>query len=538
MKLWSLAGLVALALGATAVAQPAPVTAPALDKLFNRAGAATPGCAVGVEAKGSAPVLRAYGQADLEHGVPNTPETIFEAGSVSKQFTAAATLLLVKDGKLSLGDDAHIYLPELPDYGRPITIAELLGHTSGLRDWGSVEAMAGWPRGDRVYSLADVLRIASRQRVLNYAPGQRWSYTNTGYNLLALIVQRVSGRSLADFTRERLFVPLGMTHTSWRDDFRRVVPGRAVAYARETPGGAYEQLMPFEDAYGNGGLLTTVGDLLIWNRALGEHKLGDFVAGELERRTVLTDGHPVDYARGLFIQSHHGMREVSHSGATAGYRAWLGRFPDQGLSVAVLCNGADALGRTLPYDVADLYLPPGPPAAALTPAPASFAGWYASDRDGAPMHLALHDGQVETDRGVRLMLDASGGFTLALRDGASTGQGQVLPDGRLALDVTGDRTVFTRAETYAPAPAALAAIAGRYHSAEADATYRVTVDQEGLKLTVEERSGQTQVLKPAYDGAFADAETTLRPVHGTDGAVIAIRLSDDRAWDVRFDRVP
>ena len=162
-----------------------------------------PGCAVGVRAGNNSPVLRAFGMADLEHATPLSADSVFEAGSVSKQFTAAAALILVSEGRLALEDDVRKYLPELPDYGHPITVAELMGHTSGLRDWGDVEALAGWPRTERVYNMDDVLDIASHQHALNFVPGTAWSYTNTGFNLLALIVQRVSGMSFVDFTRQR-----------------------------------------------------------------------------------------------------------------------------------------------------------------------------------------------------------------------------------------------------------------------------------------------------------------------------------------------
>jgi CubicO group peptidase (beta-lactamase class C family) len=286
--------LLALAIAAC----PAPATRAqtvdsSIDSVFAKYSASTPGCAVGVERAGQPVLVRAYGAADLEHGVPNRVDTVFEAGSVSKQFTAASILLLAQDGRLSLQDPVRKYIPELPDYSGPITVAELLGHTSGLRDWGGVEDIAGWPRGDRVYSMDEVLHVAARQGALNYMPGSAWSYTNTGYNLLAIIVERVSGKKLPAFSRERIFVPLGMTHSQWRDDFRRLVRDRAIAYSAGAAG--YQQNMPFEDAIGNGGLLTTVGDLLTWNRALSQGALGPFVRAELERRSTLNDGRAVNY---------------------------------------------------------------------------------------------------------------------------------------------------------------------------------------------------------------------------------------------------
>src|SRR5438034_707761 len=202
-----------------------------IDVIFSRfTRADSPGCAVGASI-GAEPVFTvAYGMADLEHDVRLTPESIFEPGSVTKQFTAAAVLLLAQQGKLALDDPIRKYIPELPDADASITIRHLLNHTSGLRDWGSVEGLAGWPRTTRAYTHAHVLDILSRQRALNYPPGAEYSYTNSGYNLAAILVGRVAGKSLSDFTRESIFTPLAMSSTSWRDDFRRIVKNRAIAY--------------------------------------------------------------------------------------------------------------------------------------------------------------------------------------------------------------------------------------------------------------------------------------------------------------------
>src|SRR5437763_15522226 len=237
--------------------------APKVDKVFAKWSSTTPGCAVGVATDGAPALAVGYGMADLEHDVPIVPDTIFEAGSVSKQFTAAAVLLLARDRKLSLDDPVRKYVPELPDYGQPLLIRHMLNHTSGLRDWGSVAALGGWPRTTRVHTHAHVLELVSHQHALNFPPGTQWSYSNTGFNLAAIIVQRVSGIPFPEFTKQRLFTPLEMTHTSWRDDYTRIVKTRAVAYSSGRDG--FRTDMPFENVYGNGGLLTTVGDLLKWN---------------------------------------------------------------------------------------------------------------------------------------------------------------------------------------------------------------------------------------------------------------------------------
>src|SRR5690554_4502372 len=174
-----------LLLTASTLLLPAGLNSQALpagvDSLFSRfASLETPGCAVGVAHAGEV-AARGYGAAELEYRIPNTPETIFEAGSVSKQFTAAATLLLAQEGRISLDDDVRQYIPELPDYGEPITIRQLITHTSGLRDWGTVAGIEGWPRGSRVHDHDDMLEIVARQTSLNYPPGEHYSYTNTGY---------------------------------------------------------------------------------------------------------------------------------------------------------------------------------------------------------------------------------------------------------------------------------------------------------------------------------------------------------------------
>jgi CubicO group peptidase (beta-lactamase class C family) len=211
--------------GAPAADPPSGDVGARVDALFTAYTADTPGCAVGVSKDGKEVLTRAYGSADLEHGVPNTADTVFEAGSVSKQFTAAAVLLLAQAGKLKLDDPVRDYVPELPDYGTPeITLRHLLHHTSGLRDWGTVTYAAGWPRGSRMHTHAHVLDVVSRQKSLNFPPGSEYSYSNTGYNLLAIIVERVSGKTFAQYTRDTIFEPLGMTHTQWRDD-RGIVKG-------------------------------------------------------------------------------------------------------------------------------------------------------------------------------------------------------------------------------------------------------------------------------------------------------------------------
>jgi CubicO group peptidase (beta-lactamase class C family) len=352
--------LVLLLLPATAPAQVAlpPDLDGRLDAIFTTYDSRqSPGCAVGVGSHGRVLSERAWGMADLEQGTTNRPGSIFEAGSVSKQFTAAAIVLLALEGRLSLDDDVRKYVPEVPDYGTPITIRHLLNHTSGLRDWGSVAGIGGWGRGSRVHTHAHMLDIVSRQRALNYEPGAQYSYTNSGYNLMAVIADRVSGMSFADFSRTRIFEPLGLRDTQWRDDYTRIVPGRATAYSAR--GGGFALAMPYENVHGNGGLLTTVADLIRWD----EHvRTGDGLGGPefvrlMHEQGVLTDGQRISYAAGLQIGRFNGVPSVSHTGSTGGYRAFLARYPDQQLTVALLCNLGSVNPGGVGGQVASIFIP-------------------------------------------------------------------------------------------------------------------------------------------------------------------------------------
>lgn len=509
-----------------------------VDEVFAAwASKETPGCTVGVDQDGQPPIRRAYGMADLEHDIPNTPDTIIEAGSVSKQFTAAAVMLLVQQGKLALSDDARKYVPELPDYGKTITIDHLLHHTSGLRDWGVLAEIAGWPRGTRIHTHDHVLDIVSRQKALNHDPGAEFSYTNSGYNLLAVIVQRASGQSLAEFSRQHLFEPLGMTHTQWRDDFTRIVKGRAIAYGSDEAG-AFHSEMPFENVYGNGGLLTTVGDLLIWNRSFVEPRVGGpELIQAMERRYRLTGGREIEYASGLFFTRYKGVPEISHSGATAAYRSFLARYPEQHLSVAVLCNAGDADSIGLAHQTADIFLAGQTQAPApLTPIPlpaeelAGRAGLYRSLRAGEPMKLEVKDGRLVSTRGLSVAPLSSSVFQ------AENGTRLVFESsGVRYISRDGEEILFERVAEASPTPSQLAEYAGEYVSDEAEVTYTVAV--EGGKLFLKARPDISIELSPLYaDGFLNPMGIIARFLRDGSGKITEVSFGLPRVRDLRLQR--
>jgi CubicO group peptidase (beta-lactamase class C family) len=532
--------LAALAAGTPGQAQPpSPAeTGQLVDRIFQPVSRRdAPGCAVGIEKNGQVLLTRGYGTADLEHDVPITPATIFEAGSVSKQFTAASVLLLAQQGKLSLTDDVRKYIPELPDYGTPITINDLLGHSSGLRDWGEVEAMAGWPRTTRVYTMDDILDIAAAQRKLNYRPGTFYLYINTDYNLLAIIVRRVSGVSLPAFSRKYLLTPLGMAHTQWRDDFRRVVKNRAIAYEPGEHGS--RQLMPFEDTYGHAALLTTVGDLLRWNQALSNGTLGPYVTRELQRRTRLNDGQPIIYARGLFIGSYDGERAIFHEGLTAGYSTWLGRFPASHLSIAVLCNSKGIVSSPLAHSVADLFLPQ-PRMAAVRLAPDQLArheGLYVDEVRGLPIRLTVAGDALSMSGGPALPAVSNDEFRSGYNSIRFTDS-----DHFVATTGGSGPMTYVRAQPWSPSVANLQEYAGTYWSPEALATYRVTLDGNRLVATPVGRRDAALFLTPlvaqAFDASGDNFHFVIHFIPNSAGKVTGFDMSSNGVFALPFRRVP
>ena len=521
--------------GHTAAQGPGASIQPQVDKLFSRFTTSTPGCAVGADVKGQPAVRAAYGMADLEHDVPIAVDTIFEVGSVSKQFTAAAVLLLARDGKLSLDDKVRKYIPEMPDVAADVTIRQMLNHTAGLRDWGGLAAIEGWPRTSRVHTHAHVLDFVSRQRMLNFEPGTRWSYSNTGYNLAAVLVSRVSGMSFADFTKARIFQPLSMNNTSWRDDHTRIVKRRAIAYSEQKA--VFSTLMPFENVHGNGGLLTTVGDLMKWNANFVNPVVGDarFVA-DMERRAKFNDGREHEYALGLYVDTYRGRREVDHSGGTAGYVAHLSRYPESGVSVAVMCNVTSGNATNNAKAIADLLLPPGRAADSPASEPLNaeegprYAGLYRSLKPAGVVTIA-----VQKDR---LVASTFGALTRVARHRFDAGGAYVLEfDGRFlrVTDEFGTAGDYERVEPWKPGVEELKPIAGRYVSDELELTVQVTMDGDRL---IVRRPGVTLVLIPVFPDGFQSGAGWVLVRRDAAGRVIGMSVNQERVWDLRFTRQP
>ena len=335
--------------GCGSATQASPATAvtdgpshPGVDAVFADLDRDGPGAAVGVLLAGEIVHRAGYGVAHLDHGVPITPGTVFDIASISKQFGAMAALLLEADGRLDLDEDVRAYVPELPDFGVRITPRHLIHHTSGIRDWVHVMSLAGLERSD-VISFDRILRMLFEQQAVNFDPGAEYAYSNTGYNLLARVIEAQSGMSFREFTRQRIFEPLGMSRTHFSDDHLEVVAGRAESYSPDGDAGFVRQPNQLT-ALASSSLNTTIDDFILWMRNYETGEVGgEEVVKTMVEQGVLNGGETLAYAHGLTIGEYRGLPNFGHGGSWAGYRTNFVRFPEQDLSIAVFCNVSTAI---------------------------------------------------------------------------------------------------------------------------------------------------------------------------------------------------
>lgn len=329
----------------------------AVDKVFekwNKPG--SPGCALAVVKDGKIVYKNGYGLANLELDIRITPQSVFYIGSVSKQFVAFSIALLESRGKLDFDDDIRKYVPEMPDYGTTITIRHLIHHTSGIRGYLTLLDLAGLDPGF-YHKAEDVINnLVARQKNLNFKPGEKYQYSNSGYLILADIVRRVSGKSFRQFTEENIFKPLGMKNSRFHDNYTELIKNRASSYYPKGKNG-YINFMSTFDLVGSGGLYTTVEDLFLWDRNFYHHKVGGPELQEtIHTKGKLNNGEEIDYAFALFHGNYKGLKIVEHGGALGGYRAILMRFPEQHFSVICLANLGSFNPTRVAFQVADIFL--------------------------------------------------------------------------------------------------------------------------------------------------------------------------------------
>ena len=526
-----------------------------VDALFARWNKTdTPGAAVEVVEDGRVVYRHGFGMADIEQGRRITPSTPFHVASLSKQFTAFAVLLLAQDGKLSLDDDVRRYLPELPDFGHAIRIRQLLDHTSGLRDHMNLLSMAGW-RMEDVITREDAMGLVRRQRGLNFAPGSEFEYSNTGYMLLGMIVERVSGQSLAAFCRERIFDPLGMKGTFFHERYSTLVPGRARSY-QPSAGTGYEGVPLLYSIVGPSNLFTTADDLVLWEKNFDDARVGGkSLLARMQTPGKLDDGSALDYADGLFVGDYRGLKTVDHNGADAGFRSYALRFPDQHLAIVVLGNGADVQATGLGLRIADIYLE-GQLDAQAVPVP-DYTGSVEVKID--PARLDALVGTYALDNGSAITFAKDHDHLVGWTAG----------DDRMAFYPSGDREFFakvTNARFTFDAPGANGkspggtwqkntrsrkatrippveftdgerkAIEGEYYSDELHALYTVSVEEGSVVL--HSPRGDIPLASFEKDSSFGPWPFGLvRFQCPPQGACTGFTATEDRARDISFTKV-
>lgn len=500
----------------------------------------SPGCALGVVRNGEFLYKRGYGSASLELNVPLTPQSIFYMASASKQFTAASMVLAAEQGYLSLDDDVRKYVSEMPTYGYVITLRQMLHHTSGYRDILGLVGLAGEHIED-IHSTAELLDLVSRQQNLNNVPGDKYLYSNTNYWLMSVIIQRATGKSLAQFAEENIFRPLDMTHTRFYDDRTAVVRGRVAAYKPLAGGGFAMDWNTNFDEVGAGGLMSSVEDLLNWDRNFYANKLGKgTLLQELQTPGKLNSGKKTDYALGLQVSTYRGLPIVEHEGGLFGYRTELLRFPQQNFSVICLCNLATVRPRILANQVADIYLKgllsPERHAEIVHVDPQPFAGQYRNSKTHSVLDVSAVEGNLVINRG---RWKATGPREF-VNDWGQQISFEVVASKPMVLTAAdpGEQPVMRRFERLQPLKLSetdLAQYIGPYTSSELQATYRFAEKAGQLTMTVNWE--EPSVLTPSIRDEFQTPEGMSIVFHrDSSGRVFGCDLFADRVAQIAFAR--
>ena len=529
--------LVSAPLMAAAQSRPSDTTASSIDRLFSWITPEGPGCAVGVSRNAQLIYQRGFGLANLETNTPITPATIFQAASIAKQFTAMSVLLLAGEGKLSLDDDIRKFIPELPDYGSRITIRHLLTHTSGLRDFFEMLILARGRFEENRITEADMLDIVTRQKKLNFKPGEEYLYSNTGYALLEVIVKRASGQSLRDFAASWIFGPLGMANTQFRDDYTMLVPGRAEGYARR--GSGWRSSTPNYDVYGSTNLFSNVGDLLKWAANLDNPKIGDTsMVRQMATSAMLPNGEATNYGLGLSLWNDRGTRVIEHEGGDPGFRSYLGRYPQYGLAIVVLCNTPSnpvALGHSIASVYLDSIL--GKSASPTTPAKVSLsaealaknAGVYFRPLTLEVVEMTVRNGDLYSARqgGIKFQPIGDNRFTAVDR----ALEIEFTPAGYVARFPNRQPIQFERQAPLVMTPAVLGSYAGDYFSADLNSAYHVTAGDSTLVLKTGTSNGIT--ARPVFADTFSSGQITIQFQRDATG-VTGFEISHPRARRLVF----
>jgi len=519
----------------------------------------TPGCALSMVENGNIIYKNGYGMSNLEHNIPISTNSVFHVASTSKQFTVFSIALLVEQGKVSWDDDIRLYIPEMPEYDHTITLRHLAHNISGVRDQWELLLLSGWRWEADLVTQRDAMRLITRQKSLNFIPGANYSYSNSGFTLLAEVVHKVSGLTLRQFTQKHIFSPLRMNNTHFHDDHEMIVKNRTHGYRKQADN-SYKISNPDFSIVGATSLFTTVEDLALWDRNFYTMEIGEKEAvSKITTRGVLNSGEKIDYARSLVHGKHRGLATVSHGGIDAGYRAQFIRYPDQNFTIALLCNSFAVNPGQLAQQVAEVYLaeymdPDDKKAAPnnlSSPITKSFQGTYLRDHSNQTINVEYKDGQLMMDvggyKGVggfrRLVPIPDGGNRFSFGrpgDYVEFIPGNTSEDMSIRMISSMTRISARRIDTSLPPIIQLADYVGKYYSEELEMTYYIRLESTG-NLSLSFTKHEDLALIPKYKDAFVFSKgfisVPLSFTRHTNGRVKGFIVSSVRAWNIAFDRI-
>ncbi len=528
----------------------------ALFASFNKTD--SPGCVVVVVKNGEVVYKKGFGMANLDYDIPITSTSVFDIASVSKQFTGMAIAMLVEEGKIALTDDIRKYIPSLPDFGKKVTVRNLVDHTSGIRDWAAMMGYAGRDFED-VSTYEEILRMAEHQRELNFAPGEEYTYSNTGYVLLAKIVEVVTKQKFADWTHANIFKPLGMNNTHFHDDHQQIVKNRAVSYYKDDSG-KVKMLTDNLTALGSSSLFTTADDLTKWLLNLENGTVGGPRVLALMRKSgVLNNGKPTNYAFGLASGDYHGLARENHTGGWEGFRTILAHFPEQKFGVIILSNLASFNPSDMANQVTDIYLEdqfkdkktsPDKPSVTAIPkevkiAPTAFDAYIGS------YQLADSSGVVLTFKreGERYFTQATGESQLEIFPSSDSTfflkavEAQVtfhrLSNGKvntITLHQNGD-TQANRVTPFTLPVEQLKQYTGTFYSPELDTRYALVVEKDTL-IVKHHRLGKVGTAITRAKDSFTFNGDKVSFARSKNGQITGFRVTSGRVRNLLFEKQP
>ena len=512
----------------------------------------TPGAVVGVIKGGKLTFVKGYGSANLTYGVPFTAETPTNIGSSSKQFTGFALSLLASRGKLSLDDDVRKYIPELKDFGKKITLRHLLSHTTGYREFVNTLIIEGRQvlEGDYI-GPDEVIKVINRQPALQNEPGAEFNYNNSAFSLATIVVERVTGRPFAEWMRDEVFLPLGMTKTWVRANPGQLVPGRSVGYIAGE--GGFREVRDLHMSQGAGGINTTPGDVAKWFRNFKTGELGGpEVIKELTTSFVLNDGKPTNYGKGVFLDTNRGLKRWQHGGNDVAHSSTLVYYPDLDAGYVVFSNYQGVPGN-LATVVADAFFgdkmtaaPPRPVAGASggVNVPNAVLRRYAGKYEMTTLGNLLLTVELE---GGQLRLQVPGQPALPLRPTSMTSFEVVGAPAQITFNTAADSSVegitFNQGGQHPgrrvaeKASVDLSSFAGRYFSEELETFYDLSV--EGGQLVIRHRRfgpvPLTHTNGDSFSGTLPVSEVVFR--RDAQGNVTGFDAGNGRARGIVFKKV-